>query len=211
MIKRTIDILMSLVGIAMVGPALLGFAAWIKLTSSGPVFYRGERVGRFGKPFAIFKFRTMVIDADKIGPSSTSEHDPRITRAGRFLRKYKLDELPQFFNVLDGSMSFVGPRPQVQWAIDLYTEEERELLSIRPGITDYASLVFRNEGEILKGSTDPDKDYLEKIAPGKIRLGLHYLHRHNLWVDMKIVAATALALLGISPAWCLPPAEQQHS
>lgn len=211
MIKRLFDFVASSIALILFSLPLLFLAGWIKLTSPGPVFYRGVRVGRFGKPFAMLKFRTMVVDADKIGPSSTSELDPRITRAGRFLRKTKLDELPQLLNVFGGSMSFVGPRPQVQWAVDLYTEDERALLSVRPGITDYASLVFRNEGEILKGSTDPDKDYLEKIAPGKIRLGLAYVHQHNLWVDVKIIVATALALAGVDPDWCLPPTEETNS
>jgi lipopolysaccharide/colanic/teichoic acid biosynthesis glycosyltransferase len=117
-----------------------------------------------------------------------------------------LDEVPQLINVLSGDMSFVGPRPQVQWAVDLYTPEERDLLTVRPGITDYASLVFRNEGEILRGSEDPDKDYLEKIAPAKARLGLIYVHTRSLWLDLKILIATALVGLGIDPGWCLPPA-----
>lgn len=205
MLKRTFDIVGSALGLLLTLPLLLAIAVWIKLDSRGPIVYRGRRVGRFAKPFFMLKLRTMVADGENIGPSSTSEDDPRITRAGRFLRKYKVDELPQLFNVLSGTMSFVGPRPQVQWAVDLYSAQERHLLDVQPGITDYACLVYRNEGEILKGSADPDKDYLEKIAPGKIRLGLEYVRSHSLWVDIKIILATILALCGIDPNWCLPP------
>jgi len=131
-----------------------------------------------------------VVDGDKLGDSSTANDDTRITRIGRFLRKFKLDELPQLINVLKGEMSFVGPRPQVQWAVDLYTKEEREILTIRPGITDYASLRFVNEGEILKGSADPDKDYMEKIHPEKMSLCLEYLRTRSFWGDIKIILQT---------------------
>ncbi|MEW6409354.1 MAG: sugar transferase [Nitrospirota bacterium] len=173
---------------------MIGISILIKKEDKGPVFYRGVRVGRYGKSFMIFKFRTMVINAEKIGGSSTADDDPRITRIGKFLRRYKLDELPQLINVLKGEMSLVGPRPQVPWAVELYSEEEKLLLSIRPGITDYASIKFKNESEILKGSTEPDKDYLEKIAPEKLRLGLEYVKKKSLWVDLKIIFATIKAL-----------------
>lgn len=208
MLKRTFDFVTSAVGLLLASPLLLAIAIWIKLDSRGPVFYRGERVGRGGRKFHVFKFRSMVVDADRIGASSTSDDDPRITRPGKFVRRFKLDELPQLINVLAGDMSWVGPRPQVQWAVDLYSAEERALLDVRPGITDYSSLIYCNEGEILQGSADPDKDYLEKIAPGKIRLGLLYVKRHNLWIDIKIMMATALAILGKDPAWCLPASER---
>jgi lipopolysaccharide/colanic/teichoic acid biosynthesis glycosyltransferase len=125
------------------------------------------------------------------------------------LRKWKLDELPQLWNVFVGEMSFVGPRPQVQWAVDLYTPEERDLLNVRPGITDYASLVFRNEAEILRGSEDPDRDYLIKIAPTKIRLGLLYVRKHNLATDLAIIVATLGAVAGVDPSWCLPFSERR--
>ena len=195
MIKRGFDILVSLVAIALALPLFVFAAVWIKLDSTGPVLYRGVRVGRFGRPFCMLKFRTMVADAEKRGGSSTGDDDPRITRAGRLLRRLKLDELPQLLNVLRGEMSLVGPRPQVPWAVELYTPEQRRLLEVRPGITDYASLRFRNEGEILKGADDPDEAYLRLIAPEKIRLGLYYVDHHNLWVDLKILAATAAALV----------------
>lgn len=198
MLKRLIDISSSLMGLITLWPLLLWIGIRIKNEDGGPVFYRGERVGYRGKLFHIFKFRTMVADAEKLGASSTSDDDTRITRIGRFLRKYKLDELPQLINVFIGDMSIVGPRPQVQWAVDLYSPSEREILNVRPGITDLASLLFANEGEILKGSLDPDMDYLKKIHPEKIRLSLEYVRDHSLWGDMKIILQTILVVLGCS-------------
>lgn len=198
MLKRTFDFSVSLAGCVLLGPLLTAIAAGIKLTSPGPVFYRGERVGRAGKPFRIYKFRTMVSNAEALGGSSTADGDPRVTRFGTFLRRYKLDELPQLFNVLAGDMSLVGPRPQVGWAVALYNDEEKRLLQVQPGITDYASIRFRNEGEILRGSLDPDRTYLEKIAPEKIRLGLWYVDHRSLYVDLCIIVSTLLALLGLS-------------
>jgi lipopolysaccharide/colanic/teichoic acid biosynthesis glycosyltransferase len=169
-------------------------AAAIKTGSPGPLLYRGKRVGLNGQPFEMLKFRTMVVNADKIGGSSTPEDDPRVTPIGKKLRRYKLDELPQLINVLKGDMSFVGPRPQVQWAVDLYTPEEREILKVRPGITDEASLRFSNEAEILKGSKDPDKDYIEKIHPEKMRLSLEYVRNRSFSGDLSIIARTAQAI-----------------
>ena len=135
------------------------------------------------------------MNAEKLGPSSTADEDPRITRIGRFLRKYKMDELPQLINVFLGDMSFVGPRPQVRWAVDLYTPEERIILSVRPGITDYASLYFSNEGEILKGSADPDQTYMEKIHPLKTRLALEYIRTRSFWVDLRIILKTVVSIV----------------
>ncbi|MGH7199281.1 MAG: sugar transferase [Planctomycetaceae bacterium] len=194
MLKRTFDFLTALAGLAVLAPLLAAVAVLIRFDSSGPVFYRGERVGRHGRAFRIFKFRTMIVDAEARGGSSTAGDDPRITRVGRWLRRAKLDELPQVFNVLLGQMSFVGPRPQVRWAVDLYSDEERRLLSVRPGITDYASLRFRNEAEILQGADDPDEAYLRLIAPEKIRLGLCYVDHHTLGTDLKIIAVTVLSV-----------------
>ena len=194
MIKRILDILGAVVGLAVISPLMWWFAWRIKIEDGGPIFYRGLRIGLNGKPFRIFKFRTMVLDADKIGPSSTSEDDPRITKIGRFLRAHKLDELPQLINVFLGDMSFVGPRPQVKWAVELYDEKEKVILSVRPGITDYASLHFSNEGEILKGSIDPDKDYMEKIHPLKTKLAMKYVNKHSLFVDVKIIMKTLTAI-----------------
>jgi len=190
MLKRLFDIIVSAAGILLLSPFFVITAAIIKLDSKGPVFYRGVRVGRKGKLFKIYKFRTMVADADRIGGSSTPEDDPRVTRIGGMLRKFKLDELPQLLNVLEGDMSFVGPRPQVEWAVRLYKENERKLLDVKPGITDHASLKFSNEDEILRGSTDPDKDYMEKIAPEKIKLGLEYANNNSFAGDILIIVRT---------------------
>jgi lipopolysaccharide/colanic/teichoic acid biosynthesis glycosyltransferase len=194
MVKRIFDFVAALLGIMLLSPVLLLIALLIKVDSRGPVFYLGSRVGLFGGIFKIFKYRTMIVDADKVGGSSTPDDDPRLTRLGRFLRRYKLDELPQLINVLKGEMSLVGPRPQVQWAVDLYTPEERKVLTVRPGITDYASVHFPNEGEILKGSTNPDKDYMEKIHPKKMRLSLEYVRARSFWVDLKIILLTIAAI-----------------
>lgn len=193
--KRAIDLLVSSVGLIVLSPVLAALALWIKLDSAGPVFHRGLRVGRDETSFRMIKFRSMVHDAHLIGGTSTPEDDPRITRAGKFLRKYKLDELPQLLNVFRGEMSLVGPRPQVPWAVDLYTPEEKTILRVKPGITDYASLRFRDEGEILRGSTDPDKDYMEKIHPEKMRLSLEYARTHSTWLDCKIMASTVAAVV----------------
>ncbi len=194
LLKRVFDIVASLFGLLFLGPVIFLIAILIKLTSPGPVFYMGLRVGRYGRPFRIFKFRSMVVNAEKLGGTSTPDDDERITKVGKYIRKYKLDELPQLINVLKGEMSFVGPRPQVSWAVELYSEEEKLLLEVRPGITDYSSIKFKNEAEILKGSINPDKEYLEKIAPEKIRLGLEYVKNRSLWVDLKIVFATLHAI-----------------
>ncbi len=194
MLKRLIDLALSAVALVVLAPAFIGIGILIKREDGGPLFYRGQRVGRFRKPFHVFKFRTMVVNAEKIGASSTAGDDPRITRVGRILRRYKLDELPQLINVLKGEMSLVGPRPQVQWAVDMYTPEERTVLAVLPGITDYASLRFPNEEEILAGSKDPDRDYMEKIHPVKMRLSLEYVRTRSLWVDIKIILMTVLAI-----------------
>lgn len=193
MVKRAFDLMFaSVVLVALIVPLAI-VAAAIKCSSPGPVFYRGERVGLHGRRFRIFKFRSMVIGADRLGGSSTADDDPRVTRIGRFLRRYKLDELPQFLNVLTGEMSVVGPRPQVAWAVELYTPEERRLLDVKPGITDDASIKFRDEGAILKGAIDPDRAYLEFIAPEKIRLGLKYVTEHTLLLDIRIIIRTTFA------------------
>jgi lipopolysaccharide/colanic/teichoic acid biosynthesis glycosyltransferase len=188
--KRSLDLVIAAAGIAVLSPLLALIALAIRSDSKGPVLYRAVRVGRDGQPFRMLKFRTMVTDAEKLGGSSTPEDDPRITRAGRMLRRLKLDELPQLFNVVKGDMSLVGPRPQVQWAVDRYTTEERQVLSVRPGITDPASLRFTNEAEILRGSLDPDKDYMEKIHPEKMRLSLDYVANRSLAGDAAIIART---------------------
>lgn len=176
-------------------PLFAFVALAIKLDSAGPVFYRGVRAGLLGVPFRIFKFRTMVLDADKIGGPSTPDDDARITRAGKFLRKHKLDELPQLLNVLLGQMSLVGPRPEVFSEVQLYSDEERELLKVMPGITDWASLRFHDEGEILRGSPEPHETYRQRIRPEKIRLGLQYVRCHSSWTDLQILLETVKTLL----------------
>jgi lipopolysaccharide/colanic/teichoic acid biosynthesis glycosyltransferase len=195
MLKRAFDFFSSLIGLILVSPILLTIAILIKREDGGPVFYRGVRVGRYGKPFRIFKFRTMVLNAEKLGGPSTADDDPRITKVGKFVRKFKLDELPQLLNVLKGEMSFVGPRPEVQMYVDMFTEEEKAILSVRPGITDWASIWNPDEGAILAGSPDPEKTYMETIRPEKIRLQLKYVRERSFWNDLKIIAQTIIAII----------------
>lgn len=194
MLKRLVDMVGSILGILITLPVWAAAAVWIKLDSPGPVFYRGWRVGRGGKPFRIFKFRTMTADAERTGVSSTSDQDSRITRPGRWLRKYKIDELPQLLNVLRGEMSLVGPRPEVSRYVALYTEEEKAILTIRPGITDWASLWNADEGAVLAGTEDPDRAYELWIRPTKLRLQLEYVRRHNVWIDLKIILYTVVKI-----------------
>jgi len=191
MIKRLFDIIFSFLGLIIISPFLLIIALLIKTDSKGPVFYRGERIGQFGKPFRIFKFRTMVENADKIGGPSTASDDPRLTRIGNFLKKYQIDELPQLINVLKGEMSLVGPRPEVKMYVDMMTEEEkRAILSVPQGMTDLASLWDFHEGEVLKGSPDPERAYQEKIRPEKIRLQMEYVKNHSFLLDFKLIIKT---------------------
>lgn len=196
MLKRLFDFLVSIFGLIVLSPLFLIISILIKIDSEGPIFYRGVRIGQFGKPFKIFKFRTMIKNAEKIGGTSTSADDPRLTRVGKFLRKYKLDELPQLINVLKGEMSLVGPRPEVKMYIDMLKPEEREkILSVKPGMTDLASLWDFHEEELLKGSKDPDKTYMEKIRPKKIQLQLEYVKNRSFLLDLKIIAKTIWKLL----------------
>lgn len=190
MSKRLFDVAVTVVALALASPILAAAAIAIKLGSKGPMFFRQARIGLNGRPFRMYKFRTMVVGADLMGCSSTAADDPRITPIGRTLRRLSFDELPQFINVLKGDMSVVGPRPQVPWAVEQYTAEERVILSVRPGITDWASLWVGDEGERLRGSTDPDRDYLEKIWPEKRRLQLEYIRSRSLAVDTVIVVKT---------------------
>jgi lipopolysaccharide/colanic/teichoic acid biosynthesis glycosyltransferase len=194
MFKRLFDIIFSLTELLALAPPFVVIGLLIKREDGGPVFYRGLRVGFHGKLFRIFKFRTMVVDAEQLGASSTSSDDARITRIGRFLRKYKLDELPQLINVLVGDMSLVGPRPEVKKFTDLYTDEEKVILTVRPGITDWASIWNSNEGAILAGTKDPDKAYMELIRPTKLKLQMKYVKDRSFWVDLKIIFLTALAI-----------------
>lgn len=191
MLKRLFDIIFSFLGLIIISPFLLIVALLIKTDSKGPVFYRGERIGRFGKPFRIFKFRTMVENADKIGGPSTASDDPRLTRIGNFLKKYQIDELPQLINVLKGEMSLVGPRPEVKTYVDMMTEEEKKIiLSVPQGMTDIASLWNFHESEVLKGSPDPEKTYIEKIRPKKIRLQMEYVKNRSFLLGFKLIIKT---------------------
>lgn len=196
MLKRLFDFIFSLTGLIVLSPFFLAMAIAIKLESKGPVFYRGLRVGQYGKPFRIFKFRSMVQGADKMGASSTSSTDMRVTRCGRFIRKFKLDEFSQLINVLIGDMSIVGPRPEVQKFVDMYTNKDKVILSLRPGITDWASIKFHNEGEIIEASgiKDADEAYEKLIRPEKLCLQLEYVRKHNLWIDIKIIVSTILTI-----------------
>jgi lipopolysaccharide/colanic/teichoic acid biosynthesis glycosyltransferase len=193
--KRIVDITVAVTVLAAGAPLAALAALRIKLEDGGPVLYRGTRIGLDGRPFPMLKFRSMVVDAARIGGPSTADDDPRLTRAGRSLRRWKLDELPQFLNVLRGDMSLVGPRPQVPADVERYTDEERELLRVRPGITDWASVLFRHEGAILAGHPDPDLAYDELIRPRKMELGLAYVRHRSLRTDLTILWLTALAVL----------------
>jgi lipopolysaccharide/colanic/teichoic acid biosynthesis glycosyltransferase len=194
MLKRFFDMIASGVGLLLTSPLLLGIAIWVKIDSPGPVFYRGKRAGRGSEPFGIFKFRSMVVNADKIGGPSTSGDDFRVTRSGRFIRRFKLDELSQLINVLKGDMSLVGPRPEVVDKVEKFSEEERKTLLLRPGITDWASLWNSDEGGLLAGAPDPDHAYEDVIRPIKRNLQLYYCETHNLWTDVKIIVYTALKI-----------------
>ncbi|WP_433290657.1 sugar transferase [Actinoplanes sp. CA-030573] len=195
--KRILDVTVA-AAVLMAGAPVAAFCAWrIKREDGGPILYRGERVGLGGRPFKMLKFRSMVVDAARLGGPSTADDDPRLTLTGRMLRRWKLDELPQFLNVLGGSMSLVGPRPQVPSDVARYTERERRLLEVKPGITDWASIVFRDEGGILAGHGDPDLAYDLLIRPRKIELGLAYVADHRLRVDLEILVLTVLAVLGV--------------
>ncbi|KKU15041.1 MAG: Sugar transferase [Parcubacteria group bacterium GW2011_GWB1_45_9] len=194
MTKRWLDLFFSIFGVIILSPFLLLFAALIKIASPGPVFYRGVRAGKIFKPFRIFKFRTMVMGAEEIGGPSTAEDDPRVTKIGKFLRRFKLDELPQLFNVIKGEMSLVGPRPEVLEYAELYRGKPEEIVySIKPGMSDYASLWDINEGEILKGAKsteETERIYLEKIRPEKVRLQMKYVREKSLITDIKIILLT---------------------
>lgn len=192
--KRVFDIALCLVGLVLLAPFFVLAALLIKLDSKGPVFYRGVRMGRYGRPFRIFKFRTMVTNAEQIGGGSTAKDDPRVTRMGRILRKHKLDELPQLLNVLKGEMSIVGPRPELVQYARLYAGEDQMILTVRPGITDYASLEFIRLGDIL-GNEAPDRLYEEEVWPIKNALRLKYVKTRSFRTDLMIIGQTLLRLI----------------
>lgn len=169
---------------------MVALGVWIRSDSKGPILYRGLRVGLQQKPFRILKFRTMIVNADKIGGSCTADDDSRITKAGRFLRKTKLDELPQLINVLRGDMSLVGPRPEIESFTSTYDLSQQQVLMVKPGITDFATLWDSDEGMLLKGEADPDRAYAERILPIKLKLQLEYVAKRSFWIDLKILAET---------------------
>jgi lipopolysaccharide/colanic/teichoic acid biosynthesis glycosyltransferase len=194
--KRTLDICISLLILALFFPFGLVLMVFISLESAGGVFYLQERVGRNGQLFKLIKFRSMRPNADKGSQITIGNRDPRITRTGYFIRRFKLDEFPQFINVIKGDMSIVGPRPEVPHYVKLYTAEQKKVLAAKPGITDYASLAYFNENEILAKAADPQKAYLEQIMPAKIELNQRYLSDPSLFKDLKIIWLTALKIVG---------------
>lgn len=188
--KRTFDIIASGLGLIVLSPLFLVLAIWIKMDSKGPVFYKQVRVGRNNKDFRIFKFRSMRVGADKGSLVTIGGHDPRVTKSGYFIRKFKFDELPQLINVFLGDMSLVGPRPEVRHYVDYWTPEQMHVLDVRPGITDPASIKFRNENELMEKADDPEKYYIEVIMQEKIKLYLEYVEKHNFFYDLGLIFKT---------------------
>ncbi len=201
MFKRIIDFIFSLIGLLIISPIFIVFIIAIWMNDFHNPFYVAPRVGRNGKLFKMIKLRSMKIDADKSGVVSTSSDDDRITSVGHLIRKFKFDELSQLINVFIGDMSLVGPRPQIKKEVKLYTKKEMELLKVKPGITDYSSIVFSDEGNILEGSDDPDRDYNNLIRPWKSRLGLFYIKNQNILIDIKLILFTVISF--INKKWVL--------
>lgn len=195
MMKRVFDVLAGVLGVLLSAPLTVPCMALVYVGDRHHPFYVAERVGRGGRAFRMVKLRSMVVGADRSGVDSTAADDARITRVGAFIRRYKVDELTQLFNVIKGDMSLVGPRPNVRRETDLYTADERRLLDVRPGITDLASIVFADEGEILEGRDDPDLAYNQLIRPGKSRLGLIYVDSRSLLLDLRIIGLTIVAVV----------------
>jgi lipopolysaccharide/colanic/teichoic acid biosynthesis glycosyltransferase len=189
-VKRLFDIVASGLGLVFISPLFFVLAIWIKMDSKGPVFYRQVRVGRGNKDFRIFKFRSMRVGADKGSLVTIGGHDPRVTRSGYFIRKFKFDELPQLINVFIGDMSLVGPRPEVRHYVDYWTPEQMHVLDVRPGITDPASIKFRNENELMEKAEDPEQYYVEVIMQEKIKLYLEYVEKHSFLYDIGLIFKT---------------------
>jgi lipopolysaccharide/colanic/teichoic acid biosynthesis glycosyltransferase len=187
---RILDCAFSIIGLILLSPVFLVVALLIKLSSKGPVFYKQNRVGKNGEDFKVYKFRTMYTDADKKGLLTVGGKDNRVTTVGYYLRKFKLDELPQLLNVLAGDMSIVGPRPEVRKYVDLYTIEQRKVLSVRPGITDYASIAYRNENELLAMASDPEEMYVQEIMPRKIEMNFNYINNRSIKTYFAIILKT---------------------
>lgn len=188
--KRLFDMIASGCGLLVLSPLFLILAIWVKLDSPGPVFYRQIRVGRNNKDFNLFKFRSMRVGSDKKGLITVGGHDPRVTRSGYYIRKYKLDEFPQLINVFIGDMSLVGPRPEVRKYVDLYTPEQMHVLDVRPGITDMASICYRNENELLETVADPETYYQTVIMQDKLRINLEYVKHHSFLGDIRLIFKT---------------------
>lgn len=195
MMKRLFDIVASGLGLLFLAPILIIVAIWIKIDSEGPVFFRQLRVGRNNKDFRIYKFRSMRVGSDKGSQVTVGGHDPRITKSGYFIRKTKIDELPQLINVFIGDMSLVGPRPEVRHYVNYWTPEQMHVLDVRPGITDPASIRYRNENELLEKAEDPEKYYIEVIMQDKIKLYLDYVEKHGFWYDIKLIFQTFKAII----------------
>ena len=193
--KRIFDIVASGIGLILLSPLFVILAIWSKCDSIRAVFYKQVRVGRNNMDFQLFKFRSMRVGSDKKGLITVGGHDPRITRSGYYIRKYKLDEFPQLINVFKGDMSLVGPRPEVRKYVDMYTEEQMHVLDVRPGITDLASIRYRNENELLERVNDPDKYYVEVIMPDKLRINLEYVARHSFTFDIRLIFQTFRAIV----------------
>lgn len=195
MLIRLLDIVLSLLGLLFLLPIFVILAVWIKFDSHGSIFFRQIRVGKDGRDFRIYKFRTMIVNAEKMGIITIGERDPRITHSGYFLRKYKLDELPQLINVLNGEMSFVGPRPEVRKYVEMYNQEQLKILTVKPGITDYASIEYINEDEILGKSLDPERTYIEEIMPQKIKYNMKYINNKTVIEYFKIIFLTIIKII----------------
>lgn len=190
MLKRAFDVVASGLGLIVLSPLFVVLAIWIKADSRGPVFYRQVRVGRHNRDFRLYKFRSMRPDSDKKGLITVGGHDPRVTRSGYYIRKYKLDELPQLINVFLGDMSLVGPRPEVRKYVDMYTPEQMRVLDVRPGITSLASIRYRNENDILAKASDPDRAYVTQVMPDKIAIDLEYVPKASLLTDIRLIFMT---------------------
>lgn len=188
--KRLFDIIASGLGLIVLSPLFAMLAVWIKADSPGPVFYRQTRVGRGNRDFRLYKFRSMRPDSDRLGLITVGGHDPRVTRSGYYIRKYKLDEFPQLINVFVGDMSLVGPRPEVRKYVDMYTPEQMRVLTVRPGITSLASIRYRNENDILAAAPDADRCYIEQVMPDKLAIDLEYVDRATFWNDIKLIFST---------------------
>lgn len=211
MLKRMFDIVVALFGLALFSPFMLVIAILIKLDSRGPMFYRAPRVGKDGKPFRMYKFRTMVANAASIGPAITVDEDPRITRIGARLRQVRLDEIPQLINVLRGEMSMVGPRPEAPYYVEMYSAKQREILKVKPGMTGPAQIAFRHEEESLSNPETLDDEYMNVILPPKLALDMAYIKRQSLFLDIKILFQTAWALLTDRLAVRPPMAQGGHT